>query len=103
MARLHLDPQGQDGMAVGRHHVRIGATHRAEQQLVAHGAPVDDEVHMGRGAAMEGREPGEARQRHALARDADRNRVVVEFGAEHLRETAQEAELARRLGRISDR
>ena len=89
-------------MPVGGHHIRIGAAHRAEQQLVAHRPAVDDEMDRGAGAAMKGRQARKAGEPHALALDADGHGVLVELRAEHPREAAQEAVLAGLLRRIGE-
>ena len=44
LARRDRDEQRDDRIAVARQIVRVGAAHRAEQQLVAHRAAVDEEV-----------------------------------------------------------
>ena len=84
-----------------RHHVRIGAAHRAEEELVAHRAAVDDEMDVGRGAAVIGRQPDEAGRARSPRARRDRRRRCRRSRAPSTRASAaRETELAVGLGRI---
>ena len=79
--RIAFQEQRQRRMAVAREEIRIGAAHRADQQLVAHRPAVDEqELHRAVGAVV-GRQAREAREPHALALDVDRRGVVAEIAA----------------------
>jgi hypothetical protein len=43
-ARLKRDEQRQQRMAVARQIIGVGAAHRADHNLVAHRAPVDEQI-----------------------------------------------------------
>ena len=103
LPRIAGDAERQDGMAVAGHDVGIGAAHGPEQELVAHGAAVDDEVDVAGAAAVEGRQPCRPGEREALARGRDGDGIGREIDAEHARGAAQEAGLVRVLGRIGER
>ncbi len=66
-------------MAVARHHLRIGAADRADQQPVAHRPAVDEQILMVRHAPVEGRQAGDAAQHQILAHPVDRHRIVGEL------------------------
>ena len=78
-----VEEQRQHGMAVARQHVLIGGAHRAVEQLVAYRPAVDEQILAGRRGAVEGGQPGPARQNHALARGVDRHRGGGEVAPQH--------------------
>ena len=83
-------------MAVARQIIGIGPAHRAEQQLVAHRAAVDEQILPERIGAREGRQAGKALDAHALALGLDRDRIGAEIRAEHIAEPRQRPSLGRR-------
>ena len=77
LGRVHVDvdrlgragqEQRRGRVAVAGEQVGVGGAQRAEQQLVAHRAAVDEEVLRHRRAAREGRQRREAAEAQALAR-----------------------------------
>ncbi len=77
-----LEKQRHHGMAVAGEKILIGAAHRALQQAVAHRPAIDEEELPGGGRAMEGRQADIAGEANALARRVDRQRVVGKVAAE---------------------
>ena len=77
-------------VAVAGEQVGVGRAQRAEQQLVAHRAAVDEEVLRHRRAAREGRQRREAAEAQALALGVDEKGVGDEVGAEQRAQTAAE-------------
>ena len=79
LMRIAGDEQRQRRMAAGGQKIHVSRPHRAEQQFVAHGAPVDEEI-LRRGAgAVPGRQAGEARKPEALPRRLDGERIGAEI------------------------
>ena len=85
-------------MAVARQVIRIGAAQRAEQQLVAHRASVDEEILPERVGARERRQRGEAFDHKAFAAGADFNRIGAKLRAEDVGEPRQLAGRSRQGG-----
>ena len=56
LTRIKRDEQRQDRLAVARQIVRVGAAHRAKEELVAHRTAVDEEVLPERVGARERRQ-----------------------------------------------
>ncbi len=67
LARVERDEQRHHRMAVARQIVGIGRAHRAEDQLVAHRAAVDEQILPERVGAGQRRRRGEAFDHDALA------------------------------------
>ena len=86
LARLDRDEQRHHRMAVARQMVGIGGAHRAEHELVAHRAAVDEEIEPERVRLAVGRQPREAFEREAVAAGAHFDRIGAEVGAEHVAE-----------------
>ena len=80
-----VEEQRQHRVTVAGEEVLIGAPHRAEQQLVAHRPPVDEEILPCRGGAVEGRQPGMAGEAMALALGGDGERILREVAATSVR------------------
>jgi hypothetical protein len=91
LVRGEIEEQRRDRMAVAREHIGVGAAHRADEQLVAHGAAVDEQELLGRGAARIGGQARVAGETHIATRDIDGERVFSEVGAEDGGEAAQAA------------
>ncbi len=98
-ARVAGDVEDEHRVAVGGHDIGIGAAHRGEQQLVAHRAAIDGQMHARRGAAVEGRQPGEAGDVDAFAGRIEPQRILGEVAPERAAEPAQAALVANGLGR----
>ncbi len=94
------DEQRKRRVPAGGQEIHVGRAHGPEQQLVAHGAPVDEQVERAGVAPVPGRQASEPVQRRALARGLDRQRVGGEIAAEHLAEALQQARRAGRAGGI---
>ena len=89
LARIERDEQRQQRMAVARQIIGIGAAHRADQQLVAHRAAVDEQILPERVGARQRRQPGKALDAHALALGVDGDRIGAEIRAQHVAEPRQ--------------
>ena len=75
LARLQRHEQRHHGMAVARQIIGIGRAHRAEDQLVAHRAAVDEEILPERVRARQRRRGGKALDHDALALGAHFDRA----------------------------
>ena len=95
LARAERHEQRHHGMAVARQIVGIGGAHRAEDQLVAHGPAVDEEILPERIRPRQRRRGGKALDRHALPLGADVDRRAAEIGAENVAEACELAGSAR--------
>ena len=81
-------------MAVARQVIGVSRAHRAEQQLVAHRAAVDEQILPERIGARQRRQAGEAGDAHALALGFDGKRIGAEILAQHVAEPRQIVALA---------
>ena len=77
-----VEEQGHDRVAVARQQILIGAAHRADQELVAHRAAVDDEVLVARQGPVQGRQTGEAAEAETAALGLDFERILGKVAAE---------------------
>ena len=108
LGRMHVDvdllrrqrhEQRQQGMATARDEIAVGGAHGADQQLVLHRAAVDEQELLRDVGPVQGRQPGKARDRHAVAFAGYRHRVVHERAAHDAPEALQQAVGANRLTR----
>ncbi len=84
LARGQRDKQRDHRVPVTRQIVRIGRTHDADQELVAHRPAVDEEILPERIGARERRQSGEAFDRHAVALAHDFDRVGAKLIPENV-------------------
>ena len=84
LARIERDEQRDDRVAVARQIIGIGRAHRAEQELVAHRAAVDEQILAERIGAAQRRQRGKALDHEPLAAAQDLDRIGAELGAEHI-------------------
>ena len=71
-------------MTVARQVIGISAAHRADQQLIAHRAAIDEEILPERIGARQCGQPGKAGDAHAFAFGIDGNGVGAKIGTEHV-------------------
>ena len=83
--RRKLQKQRQHGMAIARQHIRIGPTHRPDQQAVLHRATIDEQVLVIGQPAIEGRQPSNAGQPRRSARQIDHHAVIRQLARNDLR------------------
>jgi hypothetical protein len=67
--------------------ILVGAAHGAEQQLVLNRPAIDEEILPGGGAAVQGRQPGEAGEAVPFPFGGNRQRVGGEIPPEHCAES----------------
>ena len=82
LARVELDEQSEDRLAVARQIVRISRAHGPEEELVAHRPSVDEQVLPERVGATERRQCRIALEREAVPAAGNRDGVGGEIGAE---------------------
>ncbi len=95
LARVAFDEQRDDRVPVSGQEIHVGRAHRAGEDLVAHGAAVDEHELGERVRPAVGRQADPPFEPHALARRLERERICGEVVAERLAQPLRAARLAR--------
>ena len=89
---LALDEQGDDGVAARRDEIGIGGFDGAEQNLVAHGAAIDEKMDSVCCWAVKGAETGKSDKARIVAGMIERNRIWDEIRTQNLPDASIDAE-----------